>query len=62
MQFANISEFLAMGGHGLYVWVAYGIAALVFAFNLVAPVLNRKRFFVEQARQLRREALHASDS
>ncbi|MEH6358460.1 MAG: heme exporter protein CcmD [Pseudomonadales bacterium] len=62
MYFADFSEFIAMGGHGLYVWVAYGTAALVFAFNLVTPVLKRKRFFVEQARQLRREELHASDS
>jgi len=62
MQFADFSEFIAMGGHGLYVWVAYGVAVLVFAFNLVAPMLKRRRFFVEQARQLRREELHASDS
>jgi len=62
MQFADFSEFLAMGGHGLYVWVAYGVAVLVFAFNLVTPMLKRRRFFVEQARQQRREELHASDS
>ena len=62
MQFAEFSEFIAMGGHGLYVWVAYGVAVLVFAFNLVTPMLKRRRFFVEQARQLRREELHASDS
>jgi len=62
VHFESFSEFLAMGGHGLYVWVAYGVAVLVFAFNLVTPMLKRRRFFVEQARQLRREELHASDS
>lgn len=30
-----ISEFVAMGGHGIYIWPAYGIAAVVMiAFAL----------------------------
>lgn len=62
LQFTDFSEFIAMGGHALYVWAAYGIALLVVAFNLLMPIFKRKRFFVEQARQLRREELHASDS
>ena len=30
-QFETISEFLAMGGHGLYVWLSYGSTVLVLA-------------------------------
>jgi len=62
MYFDSFSEFLAMGGHGKYVWIAYGLGAVIFALNLVAPMLKRKRLVVEQTRQLRREELHASDS
>ena len=33
MQFESISDFLAMGGHALYVWLAYGATLLVFLGN-----------------------------
>jgi len=62
MYFDNFSEFLAMGGHGLYVWIAYGLTAVIFIFNLIIPIFKRKRIIVEQTRQLRREELHASNS
>lgn len=55
MFFNSFSEFLAMGGHGLYVWSAYGIAAVVLIGNIVAPLLKRKQIISEQARRLRRE-------
>jgi heme exporter protein D len=29
-----MSEFLAMGGHGPYVWAAYGITLAVLVWNL----------------------------
>jgi heme exporter protein D len=62
MYFDSFSEFLAMGGHGLYVWIAYGLTAVIFIFNLITPIFKRKRIIVEQTRQLRREELHASNS
>jgi len=62
MYFDNFSDFLAMGGHGLYVWVAYGLTAVIFIFNVITPIFKRKRLIVEQTRQLRREELHASNS
>ncbi len=62
MYFDSFSEFLAMGGHGLYVWIAYGLTAVIFIFNLITPIFKRKRLIVEQTRQLRREELHASNS
>jgi heme exporter protein D len=32
----NGSEFLAMGGYGLYVWGSYGAAAAVLVLNVLA--------------------------
>jgi heme exporter protein D len=38
MQWNSISEFLAMGGYGLYVWGAYALAALLIAAESAALV------------------------
>lgn len=55
MYFDSIGEFIEMGGHGLYVWSAYAVAAAVFAWNVAAPLLQRRGFLRQQARRLRRE-------
>ena len=55
MSFNSFSEFLAMGGHGLYIWLAYGITLAVFLFNAIKPVLMNRRFIREQKQLLRRE-------
>ncbi|MGN8160569.1 heme exporter protein CcmD [Salinisphaera sp. SWV1] len=36
-------EFITMGGYGLYVWPAYALGLIVIAFNVVAPILARRR-------------------
>ena len=40
MQWNSASEFFAMGGHGLYVWGSYGVAAVLM---LVEPWLASRR-------------------
>ena len=40
----EITTFFAMGGHGLYVWLAYGIAWTVLIAIGVRPILSRRRF------------------
>jgi len=32
-----MSEFFAMGGYALYVWVSYGLAAVILIVNVVLP-------------------------
>jgi len=39
---ASWSEFLAMGGYGLYVWGSFGVCALVIAAE-VLMIHNRRR-------------------
>jgi len=53
VSFATWSEFIAMGGHGLYVWLAYGVALIVVLFNVFSVRVARRRFF-RQARALER--------
>ena len=53
MSFETPADFLAMGGHGLYVWLAYGTTLVVVLANVVSVRIARRRFF-RQARALER--------
>lgn len=55
MSFSSFADFIAMDGHGIYVWLAYGIAFFIFLFNLILPLMNRKELLTNLARRLRRE-------
>jgi heme exporter protein D len=37
------SEFFAMGGYGLYVWGAYGVAAVCMLSEAILAVLRHSR-------------------
>jgi len=37
-----VSEFLEMGGYAVFVWGSYLATALVFAWNLIVPRLQRR--------------------
>lgn len=56
MSFESFNEFLAMGGHGLYVWLSYGIALAIVVINLVEPLLARKQLITDLVRRFRRES------
>jgi heme exporter protein D len=57
MNFDNFSDFLAMGGHGIYVWMAYGAALVIFVANVAGPVLKRKDIMKKHAQRLKREKI-----
>jgi heme exporter protein D len=48
MQWGSVSEFVAMGGYGLYVWGAYAVTAAVIAAEVVA-LARRARTLRERA-------------
>lgn len=56
MSFSNFEEFLHMGGHGLYVWLCYGVGLLIFAICLLSPMLKRKSIYRELRQAQRRES------
>lgn len=62
LQFESLAEFFAMGKHGFYVWLAYGLSALVVLWNVLQPIMQRRRLIKQQAQQLRREKKHASST
>jgi len=43
MQWTSPAEFFAMGGYGLYVWGAYGVAAALWALEAFAARQRWKR-------------------
>jgi len=59
MSFSTAAEFFHMGGHGLYVWTAYGIGFAVLLIHAAQPFFAKKRFLRdyqrEQVRRQRRE-------
>ncbi len=57
MNFENLSDFLAMGGHGLYVWLSYGVGLAVFVANVVIPMRKKKEIVKKQGQRLRREKM-----
>lgn len=57
IAFESFAQFLAMGGHGLYVWSTYGICMALMVWTAVLPVLARRRYLKDLDRRRRREAL-----
>lgn len=59
MSFDSFSEFLAMGGHGFYVWSSFALGLIVLVGNVVLPMLERKKLMAEQLRRIRREEVQS---
>ena len=58
MNFESFSAFLAMGGHGPYVWSCYGLTLAVLLFDGLAPGRRKRRFLREQGARQRRQERH----
>ncbi len=54
-----MTEFLNMGGYGLYVWPAYLIVAIVLILNLIVPLRHHRRLLSEFSRHKNRNRLEA---
>lgn len=53
--FETFGDFIAMDGHGLYVWMAYGTFAVCMAWLIIQPRTALKRYVKEQSMKLKRE-------
>ena len=49
----SFSEFLAMGGYGLYVWGSFGVTAAIMIVEPILAVRNRKNLVARLKRQAR---------
>lgn len=63
MNFSSLEEFIAMGGHGLYVWLSYGAGLIIVVYNVVAARMKQKRALqTVRDRERRRAAFSAGQS
>lgn len=59
IQFNTMSEFLAMGGHGVYVWSCYGLILFCVLVGVAMTRQARKKILQEVRRhQLRENQYH----
>ena len=52
----SFSDFLHMGGYGLYVWGSFGVTALIMIAEPIIVARNRKNTISRLKRQLRAES------
>lgn len=47
---------LAMGGHGGYVWTAYGLCIFLMLLNVVLTFMARRRYLDQLSKRRQKEA------
>ena len=57
MQFESFQEFIQMGGHGPYVFSVFIMSVLVLVGNVLRPLYQKKRFYLEQSGRRQRDQL-----
>lgn len=55
VSFDSFADFIAMGGHGFYVWFSYGASMLVVVANVVVVRRSRLRYIRELTDMARRQ-------
>lgn len=50
-----MSEFFNMGGYAFYIWISYGLAAIILIANLVVSKLGEKQVKRELIMRIERE-------
>jgi heme exporter protein D len=57
MYFDSFADFIAMDGHGIYVWTVFIISTVFILILVLSPIRVKKQFFrQEYQRQLRTQA------
>ncbi len=61
-QFESIADFIAMNGHGPFVWSAYAITFAVLIFLLISPLVQKKAFIKQLQKTQKLEKLAQANS
>jgi len=62
MAFDSLSAFLAMGGHGVYVWASWGVTGLLLLGVVLHARAERRALLRGLRRRVRREQRQACPS
>lgn len=55
MAFESISDFIAMGGYGFYVWLSYGLTFLALITLVVNSIAKKNKILKNVEQRLSRE-------
>lgn len=55
MQFSSFNDFIAMGGHGLYVWISYGFSLISLLILVLLSLRSNKLVRENIIKKLKRE-------
>ncbi len=55
MQFDNFSAFLNMGGYGFYVWLSFGVSAMLITGLIISSKVNHTKVIKNIAARHQRE-------
>lgn len=56
MQFNSFADFINMGGYGFYVWLSYGLTALLLALLIYSSISKHKDTIKQIAQRQQRES------
>lgn len=63
MAFDSISEFIAMGGYGFYVWLSYGLTFLALIILIINSVAKKNKILKEvEQRHLREQRMKSAQN
>ena len=60
MYFETVNDLLAMGGHALYVWLAYGVALAGIIWLLARPLMEQQQILREVRTRVRKQDTRAT--
>lgn len=55
ITFMSFTDLLSMGGHGGYVWSAYGLSIFLMLLNVVLTFISRRRYLDQLSRCKKRD-------
>lgn len=61
-QFEGLAAFLDMGGYAFYVWSSYLFFAAVMGWNLILPLLERRKVMSLLKARIQRDAARPDQS
>jgi heme exporter protein D len=55
MQFSSFSDFINMGGYGFYVWLSFGVSALLLILLIISSKAGHQKIIKQIAQRKNRE-------
>jgi len=62
VAFSSFSDFIHMGGHGVYVWLSYSVGVAVLLYNLLWPRMHKSAIYKKLAQQFKRESRNSREN